>query len=54
MRYHLKPSSPPRPVVSARRLQFDSALVRPCHAALLASWIDRLGQKRYLYDEIPY
>ncbi|CAG8446935.1 14355_t:CDS:2, partial [Dentiscutata heterogama] len=54
MRYHLKPSSPPRPVVSARRLQFDSTLVRPCHAALLASWIDRLGQKRYLYDEIPY
>lgn len=54
MKYHLKPSSPPKPVVLARRLQLDSALIRPCHAALLASWIDRLGQKRYLYDEIPY
>ncbi|CAG8801484.1 18433_t:CDS:1, partial [Racocetra persica] len=45
MRYHLKPACPPQPVVLARRLQFDSALIRPCHAALLASWIDRLGQK---------
>ncbi|CAG8459673.1 14929_t:CDS:2, partial [Acaulospora colombiana] len=54
MRYHLKPSCPPQPVVFAKRLQFDSALIRPCHAALLSSWIDRLGQKRYLYEEIPY
>ncbi|CAG8711922.1 3063_t:CDS:2, partial [Acaulospora morrowiae] len=54
MRYYLKPSCPPKPVVLAKRLQFDSALIRPCHAALISSWIDRLGQKRYLYEEIPY
>ncbi|CAG8613273.1 17823_t:CDS:2, partial [Racocetra fulgida] len=29
MRYHLKPACPPQPVVLARRLQFDSALIRP-------------------------
>ncbi|RHZ44696.1 hypothetical protein Glove_712g15 [Diversispora epigaea] len=54
MRHYLKTSCPPKPVILAKRLQFNSAIIRPCHAALLSSWIDRLGQKRYLYEEIPY
>ncbi|GBC43398.1 uncharacterized protein OCT59_028219 [Rhizophagus irregularis] len=58
MKYHLKPTTPPKPVEKlAKRLQFDSCLLRPYHVALLSSWIDRidsLGQKRYLYEENPY
>ncbi|CAG8635679.1 11880_t:CDS:2 [Ambispora gerdemannii] len=54
IRYNFKPEIYPQGVTLARRLQFDSCLIRPIHAAILASWIDRLGQRRYLHEEIPY
>ncbi|KAG9294346.1 hypothetical protein G9A89_001851 [Geosiphon pyriformis] len=54
IRFHMKPEVYPKGVTLASRLQFDSALIRPLHVAMLASWIDRLGQKRYLLEETPY
>ncbi|CAI2162658.1 6948_t:CDS:2 [Funneliformis geosporum] len=52
MRYHLKPTTSPKPVDNlAKRLQFDSGLLRQSHAALLCSWIDRLGQKRGMIED---
>ncbi|CAJ0899745.1 16183_t:CDS:1 [Entrophospora sp. SA101] len=54
MTYHLDPTSPPLPVVQAKRFQFDSSLLRPNHIALISSWIDRLDQKRYTCEEMPY
>ncbi|CAG8441737.1 10088_t:CDS:2 [Funneliformis caledonium] len=52
MRYHLKPTTSPKSIDKlAKRLQFDSGLLRQCHAALLCSWIDILGQKRGMIED---